>query len=466
MKKYKLLPLLLIAQVCFGQTDSLASYLETAARNNPSVQQKWSEYQAALQKLPQASSLPDPELNLGFFLKPMELLGGNQVADLQLMQMFPWFGVLKNAKDEMSLMAKASLATVQEVKLQVFYEVRSSWYALYQNREQLRITEQNLDLLRQLERLATIRYKSGATGSGGSASNAANAMPAKAEASGGGMSSMSGGNTSSTTSASALVAASAPMVTPNMSASSGSGLSEIYALQLEELELINSVTTLNDAFGILQFKFNKLLNRPTDAPIVLPESIFVDTIQPTQADVLRNNPMLLMIGFERESLEARRKMTDRMGYPMVGVGLKYSVLAKNPASTNMMNGQDMLMPMVSVSLPIYRKKYKALQQETEWRKTASEQNYEAMLNLMQTDYQDALFNYRDAQRRKQLYESQRLLTEKSYQLQLKRFSTSTGNLADLQNISRQLLDFSLKSLNAQIDLLQAQAKIRQLTAQD
>jgi len=176
--------------------------------------------------------------------------------------------------------------------------------------------------------------------------------------------------------------------------------------------------------------------------------------------------MLTMLQFERESLEARRKMSDRMGYPMVGIGLKYSILAKNPTSTSMMNGRDMLMPMVSVSLPIYGKKYKAIQQETEWLKTASSQNYAATLNLMQSDYQDALFSYQDAQRRIQLYENQYKITEKSYQLQLKRFAASSASLSELLTISRQQLDYALKGMNAKVDELLALAKIRQLTAQN
>ena len=93
--------------VTVSKPDSLYSYLEIAAKNNPTVLQRYYEYQAALQKVPQVSSLPDPTINVGVFLKPMELVAGNQVADIQLMQMFPWFGVLKNAKDEMSLMANA-----------------------------------------------------------------------------------------------------------------------------------------------------------------------------------------------------------------------------------------------------------------------------------------------------------------------------------------------------------------------
>ena len=55
--------------------------------------QRYFEYQAALQKVPQVGGLPDPELNLGVFLSPMELVEGKQVADIRLMQMFPWFGV-------------------------------------------------------------------------------------------------------------------------------------------------------------------------------------------------------------------------------------------------------------------------------------------------------------------------------------------------------------------------------------
>ena len=53
---------------------------------------------------------------MGFFLKPMELVNGNQIADIKLMQMFPWFGVLRNAKDEMSLMANARFELFRDTK--------------------------------------------------------------------------------------------------------------------------------------------------------------------------------------------------------------------------------------------------------------------------------------------------------------------------------------------------------------
>ena len=95
----KIILFIAIISICMSANSqhSLTYYLGIAAKNNPTVLQRYNEYQAALQKVPQVGGLPDPQLELGVFLSPMELVAGNQVADVKLMQMFPWFGVLKKA---------------------------------------------------------------------------------------------------------------------------------------------------------------------------------------------------------------------------------------------------------------------------------------------------------------------------------------------------------------------------------
>jgi len=148
-------------------SDSLLRYLEIAAKNNPTVQQKFTEYKAALEKIPQVGSLSDPELSLGVFLKPMELVNGIQVADIRLMQMFPWFGVLRNAKDEMSLMASAKFELFRDAKLQVFYDVQRTWYELYKVRKNIAISEKNIEILKTIERLALVKFKSPSSGNTG-----------------------------------------------------------------------------------------------------------------------------------------------------------------------------------------------------------------------------------------------------------------------------------------------------------
>ena len=93
-------------------TDSIQYYLEMAGRNNPKIKSEFLRYQSSLERIPQAGAYPDPTLDIGFFLKPMDIIDGKQVADFTLMQMFPWFGTQKAARTEAAQMAKIGRAHV------------------------------------------------------------------------------------------------------------------------------------------------------------------------------------------------------------------------------------------------------------------------------------------------------------------------------------------------------------------
>ena len=434
-----------------AQTDSLFNYLEIAAKNNPTVLQRFAEYQAALQKVPQVGSLPDPEASLGVFLKPMELVGGNQVADISLMQMFPWFGVLKYAKDEMSLMAKAKYETFRDAKLQVFYDVQRTWFELNKVKQNIHVSEKNIDLLRTIERLAVVRFKAGSSGnSPASASQTTTQSTAKSSSSGSsGMNSMGGGSGSSAGSASSQA------TSPMGSSSGGSGLSDVYRIQIEIGDLQNSINLLKTQLITITAQFNSYLNRPQTTTVSVPDTLKPEIFEPSLlaiADsILKNNPMLGMLQFEQQSLEARKQMVTRMSYPMVGVGLNYSLINKNEMSTSPMNGKDMIMPEVKVTLPIYRKKYKAMQNEADFLKSANTQNYKAVANSLQTEYYQALQLYQDAQRRIKLYADQYQLASKSLDIMLKSFASSGSSLTDILRVRQQTLDYEYRQVEALAD---------------
>ena len=445
------------------QSDSLTYYLEIAAKNNPTVMHRFNEYQAALQKVPQVGNLPDPQLELGIFLSPMELLSGNQAADIKLMQMFPWFGVIKNAKDEMSLMAKAAYETFRDAKLQVYYDVQRTWYDLYSLRQKIQISERNVELLKTIERLTLVKFKSGSISGGSSASGGKMSGANIATTSGSsGMNSMGGSNIASTSSGKAGTSGGSSMSSP----SGGSGLSEVYRVQIEISDLENNISILKNEEQVVIARFNGLLNRYLKTSVSTSELLPIkslDKVYLTVSDsMIVTNPMLGMLRYEQQSLQARTKMQKQMGLPMVGVGLNYSVINKSAMSTSAMNGQDMIMPMVTLSLPIYRKKYKTMQAETGFLKSASEQNYQATANALQTEYYEALQLYNDAQRRIILYESQRQLTKKTLDISMKNFSSSASGLTDILLIRQQLLDYELKNVEAVTDYNKAEAWIKRL----
>ncbi len=458
--------------VAFGQqqTDSLMQYLEIAAKNNPSVLQKYYEYQAALQKVPQVGSLPDPELNVGVFLSPMELVSGNQVADIRLMQMFPWFGVLKNAKDEMSLMAKAKYESLRDAKLQVFYEVQSTWYSLYKNQQDIRISEKNIEILRTLERLTMVKFKAVSTGGGNTSPSGVNILNSSSQSSSSGAigSNSMGGNANSNQSVNNSQSSMGNNQSSMGASSGGSGLADLYRIQIEIGELDNNIALLKSQQNTIVARFNSYLNRPVKTMVMLPDTLKPDSLGTSLLAVsdtmLVNNPMLGMLQYEGQSFDARKRMVSRMGYPMVGIGVNYSVINKSEMSTSSMNGKDMIMPMVTVTLPIYRKKYKAMQTEADLMKSVTEQGYKAASNSLQTEYYEALQLYQDAQRRIKLYENQSQLAKKSLDIMIKSFSASGTGLTDLLRVRQQLLDYDTKQVEALTDYNTAIAWLKRLMA--
>ncbi len=452
------------------QTDSLMQYLEIATKNNPLVLQKYNEYQAALQKVPQVGSLPDPELSLGVFLSPMELVSGNQIADIQLMQMFPWFGVLKNAKDEMSLMAKTKYESLRDTKLQVFYEVQRTWYELQKNSQNIRIAERNLEILHTLERLSMVKFKAVSKGSSNSSSISGNMStnPKQSNLSSSqGMNGMNGNSGNNQSNAGIL--SSMGNSQSSMGASSGgSGLADLYRIQIEIGEIDNNISLLKNQQKTITARFNSYLNRSITSPVSLPDRTEPDTLGfsllTVSDSMLANNPMLGMLKYEGQSLEARKKMVSRMGYPMAGMGVNYSVINKNEMSTSGMNGKDMIMPMVTVTLPIYRKKYKAMQTEADLLKSANEQGYKAVSNSLQTEYYEALQLYQDAERRMNLYANQSQLAKKTLDIMIKNFSASGTGLTDLLRVRQQLLDYETKQVEALGDYNTAIAWLKRLMA--
>jgi outer membrane protein TolC len=415
--------------------------------------------------VPQVGSLPDPELTAGIFFSPMELVGGNQLADIRLMQMFPWFGVLKAAKDEMSLMAKAKFELFRDAKLQLCLNVQQTWFEMYKLEHAIAISNKNIEIMHTLERLSLVKFRSSSS-AGGNASSSGSAMQSGSSSiqisGSSGMNAMGASQGSSSGSAPAQ-----PSATMQGS-SGGSGLADLYRLQMEVGELENNISLLKNQRTTLIARFNSYLNRPALSSVMVP-----DTLKPNSLNIpilavsdsmLTNNPMLGMLKYEQKSLEARKQMVTKMGYPMVGLGLNYSLINKNPMSTSAMNGKDMIMPMVTVTLPIYRKKYKAVQTETDLLKAATMHGIQATANSLQAEYYEVVQNYQDAQGRMELYKNQYQLASQTLNILMKSFSSSGSGLTDLLRVRQQTLDYGLKQVDAVADYNIAIARLQRLMA--
>lgn len=450
------------------QAQTLDDYLIIAAENNPGLKASYARYQAAQERINQPG-LPDPELQAGIFLRPMERFMGNQQADLQLMQMFPWFGMISTQKGEANFMAQAQYQLFLEEKNQLMYLVKSTWYDLIKLNEEIRISRENLEFLKKYERLALIKYQAAAGGSSSGSStpmaSSSNASISSTSSGASGMASM-GGNASN----SAMSQTSSPSgsMSSGGMATSGSSMSDILQIRISMKELENTIAQQKADLEPLQIKFNQLLNREIRADISLPTGFEAIRLEAEKLAVLdsiqTNNPMLAMYDSELAAYDQQARMAKLDGRPMFGAGVNYMPFSAREESGMMMGGRDMVMPMVSLSLPIYRKKINSRVKEAELLKEATVLEKEKTKNLLAMEWANAYRDWENAERKIELYGEQRELTNQNLNLLITAFSADGGDFEDILRAQQQLLDYQLQEINAINLQHQSLAKLEMLSS--
>ena len=79
----------------YAAAEDLRAYVTTAAERNPTVLEARAHYDAARQRVPQVTALPDPVVSFTQALRSVETRVGPQLNAVMLTQSFPWFGTLE-----------------------------------------------------------------------------------------------------------------------------------------------------------------------------------------------------------------------------------------------------------------------------------------------------------------------------------------------------------------------------------
>lgn len=454
-----------------SQGQSLDEYLEIAAEANPELKAYFSDYLAAMEKVPQVGALPDPEVSMGFFLQPMERLMGNQQAEVKLMQMFPWFGMLRTRKDEAGKMALARYEIFQDAKNRLFFQVKNIWYQIYQLEEEIRISEEHLKILQSYERLALTRFQSaGGMNSSSEKTTDKSSMKTPPETSSSTSMGNMGGGINTGNRRAMTGSGNTPATMPSGMGSGQSGMSDVLRARMEIKELENSLALLKDSRTPLQVEFNQLLNRNIHEEIKIADSLKDTAISIERLALLdsitQNNPMLKMFDAEEKAYEYQQEMARLEGMPMVGAGINYMAFSPRTEDGMSMGGKDMVMPMISISIPIYRKKYKAMVKEAELKQKAVQQRRENSVNQLSTQWATAIRDLDDATRQTTLYQEQTELARQTMNLLMTSYSSEGREFEEVLRVQQQLLDFQLKLVSAIVNQHSTVAMLEMLTATD
>ena len=407
MKKYIIITVITLGFSFLANAQSLDDYFKIAAENNPGLQAKYKSFEAAMERVAQVSSLPDPNLSFGYFISPVETRVGPQRARFSLTQMFPWFGTLKAQEDAATLMAEAKYQEFLDARNKLYYQVSASYYPLYELHRLIAIEEENLSILSSYKDIATVKFQNGK-----------------------------------------------------------GAMVDVLRVDIMLKDATTNLSILEQKKKPLETRFNTLLNRQENEPVIVQDSLYTASL-PTEYSkdsLLTSNPLLDELDLKIKASEAQEQAAIKQGLPKLGVGLDYVIVGQGTDMSLPDNGQDVFMPMVSVSLPIFRGKYKAAQKEAQLMQESFSHQKVDMANRLTSSYEMVWFDIQKQLEFIELYEEQIITSQQSLNLLFTAYGNSGKDFEEVLRMQQQILKYQKMKATALSDYNIAIAELDYITA--
>ncbi len=142
----------------------LKDYLYQAAMNNSGLRAAFDSFHAAMEQIPQAASLDDPQFTYSYFIREeMETRSGPHRQKYAIMQMFPWFGKIQARTDAAAAQAKAAHHRYEAAKVKLIYQTSSVFYEFAYLAKAIDVAKENLELMQHFEQVAREKYRTAET---------------------------------------------------------------------------------------------------------------------------------------------------------------------------------------------------------------------------------------------------------------------------------------------------------------
>ncbi len=407
MKKFILILFTALGFHLSGNAQTLEDYFQIAAENNPGLLAKYKNFEAAMQRVAQVSSLPDPNLSFGYFISPVETRVGPQQARFSLTQMFPWFGTLSAQENAASLLAEAKYQEFLDARNKLYYQVSASYYPLYELEKLILIEAENQRILSSYKEIATVQFQN----------------------------------------------------------DKGS-MVDVLRVDIMLKDATTELSILNQKKKPLETRFNKLLNRDENESIEIIDTLVLkETTQEFRKDsLLVANPLLEELNLKVQASQAQERAAIKQGLPKFGIGLDYVIVGERTDMALEDNGKDVLMPMVTMSLPIFRGKYKAAQQEAQLMQESYVLQKEELSNRLISSFEMIWFEIQKQLELIELFEEQIQESEQSLNLLFSAYSNSGKEFEEVLRMQQQILKYQRMKATALSDYHIALAELDYITA--
>lgn len=385
-----------------SSAQDLEEFLMEAANKNFALKSAYIDFEIELQKVAKAKDLPDPTLNFGYFIQPVETRLGPQLAKFSLKQQIPWFGTLAKEENLLIHNAEVKFEIFNTKKIKLFLMIKKAYYPMLEIRDQMILLKDYIRVLEEDKQLATSFYENGK----------------------------------------------ASQV-------------DILFVDSKLIETRARFNRLKDELHILKIEFNALLNRDLYQGINLLDSLDINTDK-IEFNSLDNHPVIKTFNEHILASEAEIQYAKKTGKPSLMFGVDYTVTGELNQSLDPDNGRDAILPTVQLSIPLFSKKVKADIKIAELKKSQYIILKEDELDKLKAEWALELIHLNSDRRDLMTYDQQILYNQRMIKLLYIEYQNSKLDFDRILKQKQHVLDLQKARLKVIKNLKITEAKLEYL----
>jgi len=402
MKKITLILVLLCSINISSQT--LDDYLQTASLNNSDIKVKTAEFELAKEQVNEVANLENTEFDFGVFVLTPETRVGSQLFKVGASQELPWFGDLDAQKTLQATKAEAKRFDAILSERELLYQVKVAYYNLYKNEAVTGILKDNKEILKIYENMALAALE----------------------------------NNKAT-------------------------MSDVLRIRVQKNELHSKIFQNINSIDLLSRNFNRLLQRPINELIKVTDSLNVLDILNVNNEI-ENHPLLEKINAQNAIYESELEVINKDQAPKINVGIDYFLVDERTNANPPDNGKDILMPKVSLSIPLFNvKKYKSQKSQVSIQEDIVKNKIENQKNLLEMELESTKLNLNNSILNVVAAQKNKAEIQLAINVDLKAYETGILDYDKILRLQIQKIKYQLMEIEATKNAFIAKSKIEYLT---
>ena len=393
----------LLLSLSLTQAQTLENYLKLAEENNPEIQAFELNYRLAQEKIEASTSLSNLDLGFGYFVSEPETRTGAQKSRFTVTQMLPWFGTLSARKRYATSLAESEFISFSIAKRKLALSVAQSYYLLYGLQAKAQVIDEQIGWIGVNKELLLKAVEAGK-----------------------------------------------------------SSLSGLLRLEVRLNDLKQQKLTIDQQLTAETKAFYNLLNTDSSPELVIAQELPLPFIDLPETADFSVHPELLKFDSWYTSITEAEQLNQKDKRPNLALGMDYITVQERLDQSFEDNGKDIFMPRLSLSIPVFSKKYTSASVQNNIKKEQIEAKKDQRLNDLENLYARALAQLNTARLGFELQgESLERLreTETLYRARYTAGNIGFESLLDLQELK---LNVQMRRIDAIVQCYQQYALINYL----